>query len=390
MTRADIIAEISASEPQGPRRRRLPDGREVEPGRGGAVRPAAEVRRLQRRRGRAGHLQGPRDPRRVRGPGVRGHDDRAASPSARRRASSTCAASTPTCARTWRRSSQRRRETRLLGRASLGSDGLRLRHRDPDGRRRLRLRRGDGAHRVARGPPRRAAQPPAVPGQHRVRRASRPSSTTSRRSPGSPASWPQGAAWFKSMGTEKSTGLQALLGLRRLRRPGVYEFPMGITVDELLETVGGEGAKAVQVGGASGHCVPAAEFARTLAFEDIATGGSIIVFGPRSRHARTWPRTSSTSSSRSPAASARPAARATRSCSRASSCSSRGAARWRYLRELRRLGRDDAARLQVRPGPVQPQRLPVDRASTSRTRSWAALARERRQRSVAGGRAQAE
>ena len=36
----------------------------------------------------------------------------------------------------------------------------------------------------------------------------------------------------------------------------------------------------MQVGGASGHCVPASEFGRPIAFEDIATGGSIIVFGP--------------------------------------------------------------------------------------------------------------
>jgi len=45
--------------------------------------------------------------------------------------------------------------------------------------------------------------------------------------------------------------------------------------------VGGEKAKAVQIGGASGRCVPATEFSRTLAFEDISTGGSIIIFGPQ-------------------------------------------------------------------------------------------------------------
>jgi len=49
---------------------------------------------------------------------------------------------------------------------------------------------------------------------------------------------------------------------------------------ELLEKVGGTGAKAVQAGGASGHCVPAREFDRTIAFEDVPTGGSIIVIGP--------------------------------------------------------------------------------------------------------------
>jgi len=48
-----------------------------------------------------------------------------------------------------------------------------------------------------------------------------------------------------------------------------------------LREVGGEGAKAVQVGGASGQCVPASQFDRTIAYEDIPTGGSIIVFGPQ-------------------------------------------------------------------------------------------------------------
>jgi [NiFe] hydrogenase diaphorase moiety large subunit len=49
----------------------------------------------------------------------------------------------------------------------------------------------------------------------------------------------------------------------------------------LLKEVGGEGAKAVQVGGAAGQCVPAAHFDRTIAYEDIPTGGSIIIFGPQ-------------------------------------------------------------------------------------------------------------
>ncbi len=90
----------------------------------------------------------------------------------------------------------------------------------------------------------------------------------------------KGAHWFKSVGTEKSTGLKLFSVSGDCKRPGVYEFPMGITVSALLAEVGGENAKAVQVGGASGHCVPASEFSRTIAYEDIPTGGSIIVFGP--------------------------------------------------------------------------------------------------------------
>jgi [NiFe] hydrogenase diaphorase moiety large subunit len=90
----------------------------------------------------------------------------------------------------------------------------------------------------------------------------------------------KGASWFKEIGTDKSTGLKLFSVSGDCERPGVYEFPMGISISELLREVGGEDAKAVQVGGASGHCVPATDFARVLAFEDIPTGGSIIVFGP--------------------------------------------------------------------------------------------------------------
>jgi len=90
----------------------------------------------------------------------------------------------------------------------------------------------------------------------------------------------RGAKWFKSVGTEKSTGRKLFSISGDCQRPGVYEFPMGITVAELLGEVGGEGAKAVQVGGAAGQCVPAAQSDRTIAYEDIPTGGSIIIFGP--------------------------------------------------------------------------------------------------------------
>ena len=90
----------------------------------------------------------------------------------------------------------------------------------------------------------------------------------------------KGAEWFRQIGTETSTGLKLFSVTGDCREPGVFEFPLGISIRELLERVGGEDAKAVQVGGAAGHCIPAAEFDRAIAFEDLATGGSIIVFGP--------------------------------------------------------------------------------------------------------------
>lgn len=91
----------------------------------------------------------------------------------------------------------------------------------------------------------------------------------------------KGAAWFKGIGTERSAGPKIFSVSGDCSRPGVYEFPFGISVSRLLEEVGGQGAKAVQIGGASGVCVPAGQFNRCIAFEDIATGGSIIVFGPQ-------------------------------------------------------------------------------------------------------------
>lgn len=89
----------------------------------------------------------------------------------------------------------------------------------------------------------------------------------------------KGVDWWKATGTAGSTGIKIFSVSGDCGKPGVYEFPMGITVAQLLKEVGGEGAKAVQVGGASGLCIPASQFQRAIAFEDIPTGGSIIVFG---------------------------------------------------------------------------------------------------------------
>jgi len=91
----------------------------------------------------------------------------------------------------------------------------------------------------------------------------------------------RGAEWFKGFGTEKSAGLKLFSVSGDCQRPGVYEFPLGITIAELLKEVGGEEAKAVQIGGAAGQCVPRSGFQRRIAFEDVATGGSVIVFGPQ-------------------------------------------------------------------------------------------------------------
>lgn len=90
----------------------------------------------------------------------------------------------------------------------------------------------------------------------------------------------RGGAWFAGMGSEKSKGFKLFSVSGDCTRPGVYEMPWGKTVAELLDLVGGNGAKAVQVGGYSGQLIPASEFGRKLAYEDVATGGSVIVYGP--------------------------------------------------------------------------------------------------------------
>lgn len=88
----------------------------------------------------------------------------------------------------------------------------------------------------------------------------------------------KGGAWFRKYGTDKSTGSKLFSVSGDCRLPGVYELPWGIKVKELLEIVEAKNTKAVQIGGASGYCVPKGQFDRTLAYEDAMTGGSIIIF----------------------------------------------------------------------------------------------------------------
>ncbi len=84
--------------------------------------------------------------------------------------------------------------------------------------------------------------------------------------------------WFKQHGTDKSTGSKLFSVSGDCEKPGVYELPWGTTVSELLEKVGATHTKAVQVGGASGVCLPKSQFGRTLAYEDAGTGGSIMIY----------------------------------------------------------------------------------------------------------------
>ncbi|MDD5392745.1 MAG: NADH-ubiquinone oxidoreductase-F iron-sulfur binding region domain-containing protein [Thiothrix sp.] len=89
----------------------------------------------------------------------------------------------------------------------------------------------------------------------------------------------QGGQWFKAQGTEKSAGSKVLSVSGDCATPGIYEFPFGTSLQQVLDACGGQDAQAVQVGGPSGTLVGQAEFGRKLAFEDLATGGSIMVYG---------------------------------------------------------------------------------------------------------------
>ncbi|CTQ63139.1 NAD(P)H-dependent oxidoreductase subunit E [Roseibium album] len=88
----------------------------------------------------------------------------------------------------------------------------------------------------------------------------------------------RGARWFRDIGTEGSHGTKLFSICGDCLNPGIYELPYGHTVWEILERVGGEDAAAVQVGGPSGTMIARDSFHRKLTFDDLATGGAIIVF----------------------------------------------------------------------------------------------------------------
>ncbi len=89
----------------------------------------------------------------------------------------------------------------------------------------------------------------------------------------------KGAEWFKLFGTEGSTGTKLFSVSGDVEHPGVYELELGVTLNELLETVGAKNPKAVQVGGAAGVCVAKKDFDKPISFQGLPPGGSIIVFG---------------------------------------------------------------------------------------------------------------
>jgi [NiFe] hydrogenase diaphorase moiety large subunit len=87
-----------------------------------------------------------------------------------------------------------------------------------------------------------------------------------------------GATWFTSAGTDQSTGTKLLSISGDCERPGIYEYPFGTAIRSILEDCGAADTRAVQVAGAAGTTLAPDQFNHTIAFEDIGTGGSFIIF----------------------------------------------------------------------------------------------------------------
>ncbi|OOZ37147.1 NADP oxidoreductase [Solemya velesiana gill symbiont] len=87
-----------------------------------------------------------------------------------------------------------------------------------------------------------------------------------------------GAAWFRTKGTEQSPGTKLLSISGNCLKPGIYEYPFGTSLEVILKDCEATHVQAVQIAGAAGSCIPPSEFSRSIAFEDLATGGSFMIF----------------------------------------------------------------------------------------------------------------
>lgn len=88
----------------------------------------------------------------------------------------------------------------------------------------------------------------------------------------------KGGEWYAGIGTKHSAGTKILSVSGDCERPGLYEYPFGVTIRQVLEDCGAKDTQAVQVSGPSGICVAPAEFDRHIGFEDIPTAGAFMIF----------------------------------------------------------------------------------------------------------------
>jgi [NiFe] hydrogenase diaphorase moiety large subunit len=89
-----------------------------------------------------------------------------------------------------------------------------------------------------------------------------------------------GSGWFSSIGSAGSKGTKLLSISGDCTRRGVYEVPFGTPLRDIFGLCGAAEPIAVQVGGPSGQMVGPEDFDRTICFDDLATGGSLMIFGP--------------------------------------------------------------------------------------------------------------
>lgn len=93
-----------------------------------------------------------------------------------------------------------------------------------------------------------------------------------------------GADWYRSLGTEKSTGTKVFALTGSVNNIGLIEVPMGIPLRQIIFDIGGgiprgRKFKAVQLGGPSGGCIPEHLLDTPMTYEDIVKTGAIVGSG---------------------------------------------------------------------------------------------------------------
>ena len=93
-----------------------------------------------------------------------------------------------------------------------------------------------------------------------------------------------GAEWFASMGTEKSKGTKVFALGGKINNTGLVEVPMGTTLREVVEEIGGgipngKKFKAAQTGGPSGGCIPVEHFDIPIDYDNLIAIGSMMGSG---------------------------------------------------------------------------------------------------------------
>ncbi|OFZ15711.1 MAG: hypothetical protein A2X86_17560 [Bdellovibrionales bacterium GWA2_49_15] len=83
---------------------------------------------------------------------------------------------------------------------------------------------------------------------------------------------------FLANGTSQSTGTRLFSVSGDVLKRGIFEWPFGITIGQILQEVKARAPLAVQIGGPSGTLINAKEKDRKICFEDLATGGAITIF----------------------------------------------------------------------------------------------------------------